>query len=220
MAVILILFLLLSGCAQEVDHPPDQDNVPTDIEILSLMFPEKDFTQESKGFRDEEGKLHMVKGMIEGSFVVENNSENLVIIEINEGLSHAEGFYQAYLAVLDESGRNFISPIKNFSSDEGEIALYRGKERTYVLFAGNTTFNGWTSWTGGLWEVGEEWSQKWPEDNGFWEHQAVEINTNGLKVFERKINNTTDQLIPDYEWEYAYRLKWNSNAGLFNKIID
>lgn len=220
MVVIILLFLMLSGCAQKADRPPEQDNGPTDFEILSLMFPEKNFTQESKGYRDEEEKLYIIKDIIHGSFVVEEGLENLVIIEITEGLSHSEGFYQAYLAVLDESRRIFLSTIKNFSADEGEIALFKGTERTYILFAGNTTFNGWTSWTGGLWEAGQQWSQIWPEENDFWEHQAVEIQANGLKVLTRKINNTTNQLIPDYEWEYIYSLDWDSNAAIFIKTED
>lgn len=215
LAILLLLFL--SGCAQKVDNHPNQENNPTDIEIMSFMFPERNFTQENKGFRDEEGKLYIIKDIVQDSFVEGKNLENLVIIEINEGLSHAEGFYQAYLAVFDETGRNFLSSIQNFSADEGQIALFRGKEKTYIFFAGNSTFNGWTGWSGGLWEAGQQWSQKWPEDNDFWEHRAVEIEDNSLKVFTRKINSSTDQLIPDYEWEYAYRLQWDSNASFFTK---
>ncbi|KUO66390.1 MAG: hypothetical protein APF84_18370 [Gracilibacter sp. BRH_c7a] len=151
---------------------------------------------------------------------MERNTENLVIIEINEGLSHAEGFYQAYLAVFDGSGRYFVSSIKNFSADEGEITLFSGKEKTYIFFAGNSTFNGWTSWTGGLWEAGKEWSQKWPEDNDFWEHQAVQIEEDGLTVLSRKIFPQSDQLIPDYEWEFAFRLLWDPNTESFFEIDD
>ncbi len=218
--IIMILFLILSGCTQKTDNPPNQDKSPKDIELLGIMFPENNFTQESKGYRDDEGKLYIIKDIIQDSFVVEKDLENLVIVEITEGLSHAEGFYQAYLAVFDDSGRNFISSIKNFSADEGKIALFKGKARTYIFFAGNSTFNGWTGWAGGLWEAGREWSLKWPEENDFWEHQAVEIEENSLKIFTRKITNSTDQLVPDYEWEYAYSLEWDADASFFTKPTD
>lgn len=230
--VLVLLLVVASGCTFSSKVIPEQDNNTrkentenqlqenqlSEDKVLALMFPDRNFVQESKGFRDSEGKLYIIRDIIEGSFIKEGRKEQLAIIEITEGLSHAEGFYQAYLAVFDENAKQFLSSIKNFSADEGQITIYSGNDKSYILFAGNSTFNGWTSWAGGLWEAGENWSLRWPQDIEFWEHHSVEVEIDGLRVYERIIYPQEGQLIPEYEWKYSYYLLWDSETANFNRV--
>ena len=232
--IIVVLLLILgsvSGCSfsdpaetELSDSEPSSDRQSTsdsessDEKVLALMFPDRSFVRESNGYRDAEGKLYIIRDIVEGSFILEGRQEKLVVIEVAEGLSHAEGFYQAYLAVFDQKGKEFLSSIKNFSADEGEIAFYKGKNKTYILFAGNSTFNGWTGWAGGLWGAGKDWNLRWPQDANFWEHNAVEVQKDGLKVLKRIIYPKEDQLIPEYEWEYSHWLAWDSDTANFIRV--
>lgn len=179
--------------------------------IMALFFPENRFTEETGGFRDQDGKLYRIVKEAAGRFVANDEEQILVIVEVAEGLSHAEGFYQAYAGIVNNQGDTLLSGIKQFSADEGQIAIFTGNQRSYILFAGNTTFNGWTGWTGGLWQAGRTWTAIWPQGPDFWEHTAVEIEEGSLKVLKRKVQAQSDQLIPDYSWEFAYYLDWDKN---------
>jgi len=183
--------------------------------IMALFFPENRFTEEAGGFRDQDGKLYRIVKAVSGTFVAEDQDQIFVIVEVAEGLSHAEGFYQAYAGIVNNQGDILLSQVKQFSADEGQIAIFTGNQRSYILFAGNTTFNGWTGWTGGLWKAGKTWTAIWPQSPDFWEHTAVEIEGESLKILKRKVQAKSDQLIPDYSWEFAYYLDWDKNKENF-----
>lgn len=185
--------------------------------IMSLFFPNKMLTPENESYRDQEGKVYHISKMVPGTFIHSDQEEVLVVVEVLKGLSHAEGFYQAYVGILNEQEDKLFSEVRQFSADEGEIAVFKGNPLSFILFAGNSTFNGWTSWTGGLWKAGPQWQSLWPSNPDFWEHNAIEIEGDSLKVLERKTYPKKDQLIPDYEWKYAYDLKWDKNLNQFVK---
>jgi hypothetical protein len=230
--IVAVSLALSAGCAkkqpakQEAHRETTGNAVTESAEpvidqnyLLETMFHGLQFAWDGEVFRDGEGHGYYIERIEEGDFINRSGEELLVIVRRPaDELSHADGFYQAYAAVFDGSAQKCVSAVKKFSADEGRLGLFTGQEKSYLFFAGSTTYHGWTDWTGGLWQAGAEWSQKWPVDKDFWEDKAVEIEATGLKVMQRKTVATPDKAVPDYDWEYLYRLRWNAATDFFEEV--
>ncbi|KPU45423.1 hypothetical protein OXPF_06560 [Oxobacter pfennigii] len=198
-----------------------------DMKLMNTMFPDQKFINQGKYYNTGERKSYFIEGIIPGSFVNEGNDELLVIARRpSDELSHAEGFYNAYMAVFDNSSSKLVSEVKLFSVDEGSYRIFDSQGISYIFFAGSTTYQGWENWYGGLWQAGPEWTMKWPKDienqeyYDFWENRAVKIGTDDIEILERKVlpikNN--GQIIPDYTWEYSEKLLWDKQGRSFKEM--
>jgi hypothetical protein len=191
------------------------------------MFPEQKFTKQGKYYNAGERKNYYIESIIPGSFVNKDGDELLVVVRRpSDELSHAEGFYNAYMAVFDNSSSKIISEVKLFNVDDGKYRILDGQGISYIFFAGSTTYQGWSNWYGGLWQAGSKWTMKWPkgaEDKeyyDYWENRAVDMDTDVTKILERKVLplKNQGQTIPDYTWEYSESLVWDAQNENF-KII-
>ena len=195
--------------------------------LINTMFPEQKFTKQGKYYNAGERNNYYIESIIPGSFVNKDNDELLVVvIKKSDELSHAEGFYNAYMAVFDNSSGKMISGVKLFCADEGNYRIFDGQGISYIFFAGSTTYQGWSNWYGGLWQAGFNWTMKWPTDMenqeyyDFWENRAVEISENYIKILQRKVLPLKDksQVMPDYTWEYAEKLLWDEEIASFKQM--
>lgn len=217
--VLIFILIALSASCIKITEIENEDKL-----IITSMFPRKEFVLEGNMFVDEASiqyetgkQSYYIEKKISGSFVNPNSREYLVIVRRPEKEpTHAEGYYQAYLAVFKESDNRIISGTHLFSADEGYISLFSSKDLDYIFFAGGTTYYGWTTWYGGLWKVGLEWKKVWPEEGIYWEDLYPKVSNDGLTIFERKIlPHTSEKVPPDYVWQYSYSLDWNPEKACF-----
>jgi hypothetical protein len=194
--------------------------------LLRQMFSEKIFIKQSTiynaGYRDS----YYIENIIPGSFVEKYSDEFFVIVRRpSEELSHTQGFYNAYAAVFNKSGK-IISSVKLFWADEGQFYIYRSTGRDYILFLGNSTHQGWTEWRGDLWTYNNCWKSVWPdvktqdEYYAFWENTSAEAQRNGLRMYSKKIKPDSKKIIPDCNWEFSYYLNWNKESAVFIRQPD
>lgn len=207
-----IIVILLAGSTEVVKDKADS--------MMSAMFTGQRFWLKDDLYVEEISKMsYYIEGIVKGSFVNPSHEEYMIVVRrpVNEP-SHAEGFYQAYVAVFDEATHRRISETHVFVADEGYITLFSTKEMDYVFFAGGTTYQGWTTWNGGLWKAGPEWKRLWPDKDEYWQDRYPKADSEGLTIMERKVTpEAFEQTIPDYEWEYSYALKWDAEKGGFVK---
>jgi len=223
--VSVLVFILLFTACSSIIHNTTIDN----MKLISTMFPEQKFIKQGKYYSAGERENYFIESIIPGSFVNEGNDELLVVVQRpSDELSHAEGFYNVYMAVFDNSSGKMVSDVKLFSAaDEGSYHIFDSQAISYIFFAGSSTYQGWSNWYGGLWQAGPKWIMKWPEDmekqeyRDFWENRAVEIGTDGIKILQRKVLplKGKGQVMPDYIWEYSETLLWDKQSGSF-KIIE
>lgn len=196
--------------------------------LISTMFPEQKFIKQGKYYNAGERNNYYIESIIPGSFVNKDNDELLVVVRRpSDELSHAQGFYNAYMAVFDNSSGKMISEVKLFSADEGTYRIFDSQGISYIFFVGSTTYQGWSNWYGGLWQAGSNWTMKWPTDKenqeyyDFWQNRAVEIGQDFIRILHRKVLPLKDksQVMPDYTWEYAEKLLWDKESANF-KVIE
>lgn len=198
-----------------------------EMKLISTMFPEQKFKKQGKYYSAGERKNYFIENIIPGSFVNKDNDELLVTVRRpSDELCHVEGFYNAYMAVFDNSSGKIVSEVKSFSADEGNYQIFNSQGISYIFFAGNTTYQGWSNWYGGLWQAGSKWTMKWPNDmsnqeyDDFWKDRAVDISADGIKILLRKILPLKNryQVMADYTWEYSEKLLWDKQSGSFKTI--
>lgn len=209
----------VEGTANTIEKP-----VIDNMKLISTMFPGQRFKKQGKYFSAGERMNYYIENIIPGAFVNEGNDELLVVVRRPpEELSHVESFYNAYMAVFDNKSGSMVSEVKLFSVDEGGYHIFDSQVISYIFFAGSTTYQGWSNWYGGLWRAGSKWTMKWPSDKenqeyyDYWENRAAEIDTDGIRILQRKVLPLKDQnqTIPDYTWEYSEKLLWDKESGSF-----
>lgn len=219
-SIIFLIYIFIQGKSQSVQT----SNITDDMIYINSMFPGQSFVKQGDNFIAKEGHSYFIENKIPGSFVNKGNNEVLVVVRIPaDELSHAEGFYNAYMAVFDNSNCKIVSGVKLFSVDEGSYHIFDSQGISYLFFAGNKTYQGWTNWYGGLWQAGPDWLMKWPKDMenqeyyDFWENRAVEITDDGIRLLERKVipSGNEGPVIPNYTWEYSQKLFWDKESGSF-----
>lgn len=188
--------------------------------MLELMFPGSTFRAASENsYIDIEGRTVLIDHVDKGSFTRAGANEILLVASRSrDEFSHAQGLYHSYAAVFDRKAVLPVSAVADFSADEGQMSVFRGRNLDYVLFIGSNAFQGWEEWTGGLWKAGYEWIMVWPEDSEFWKDTAVVVEDGLLKVMSREVTSRPGQLIPDYRFKPAYLLKWNSQEETFGRV--
>lgn len=230
--LICTIMLPISGCTQskakvEQTTKTMNNTVIDNMKLISTMFPELKFIKQGKYYNAGERNNYFIESIIPGSFVNKDSDELLVVVRRpSDELSHSEGFYNAYMAVFDNSSGKMVSEVKLFARDEGSFRIFDSQGISYIFFAGSTTYQGWSNWYAGLWQAGSNWTMKWPEDMeneeyyDFWENRAVEIGEDFIKILQRKVlpPKYKEQVMPDYTWEYAEKLLWDKESGSFKEI--
>ncbi|MEL7650039.1 MAG: hypothetical protein AAGU76_18305 [Sedimentibacter sp.] len=228
--ICAIIFYAYSYMQSKVkERQATMHNVIIDsMKIINAMFPEQQFVKQGKFYSAGEKENYYIESIIPGSFINKDNDELLVVVRRPSiELSHIGGFYNAYMAVFDNSSGKIISEVKLFSVDEGNYRIFDSRGISYIFFAGSTIYQGWSNWYGGLWQAGLTWTMKWPKDlenqeyYDFWKDRAVEIGEDTIKILQRKVFPLKDknQVMPDYTWEYIEKLQWDKENGRF-KVLD
>lgn len=218
-AFLGILVAALAAAAFFLPSYPVSSDGPDHAHLLSRMFPDQQFspvekepggrTAEDPVFRDTGGRTFVIESVRPGSYTGPHETKLLVVVRRPPGEpAHAEGLYQAYLAVFDSAGQEMLTGVNRLTADEGDIHFFAGSDgRSYVFFSGSVTFQGWTEGCGGLWRAasgapgaGEGlpaagntaaeperpfvWEKVWPADEAFWDDHVVKATRSGLTVLE------------------------------------
>lgn len=223
--LIMCMAILFTSCGNLLNkNAALKETIIDSMKLVSTMFPEEKFIKQGNYYNAGERKNYYVESIIPGSFVNRDGEELLVVVRRpSDELSHVEGFYNAYMGVFDNKSGNMISEVKLFSVDEGEYKFFESKGISYIFFSGSTTYQGYSNWYGGLWQVGSKWTMKWPaasENNeyyDFWQNRAVEVNNYGINILERKLlpKEDTNQTIPNYTFELSKKMYWDKEMGEF-----
>jgi hypothetical protein len=190
--------------------------------IVDQMFPQSKYTIEN-------GMIHfstpiaanyqtlVLEQIIFGRFV-EDKNEYFAILKAPDNVTvHAGGFYYRIGAVFDAETNKRKSQTKDFTADEGEISILKGKSKDYVLFLGSTTYQGYTSPTGGIYDArGGNWIQTWPESSDFWEHRYAVFGNDRLILYKKVLDSVEyETTIPPFHFEPEKELIWDSQAEMF-----
>jgi hypothetical protein len=153
---------------------------------------------------------------------VENKNEYVAILRAPENVTvHAGGFYYTICAVFDAETNKIKSQNKDFTADEGEISILKGRNRDFVLLLGSTTYQGYTTPLGGIYDASKGyWEQTWPDDNDFWNERYAVFGNNRLilykKIFEQVNYETSGPL---YHFEPEKELIWDSREETFREPL-
>ena len=216
----IIALIALVGWAVINLWPSPAGTLPGNLdgtEIMLSMFPGDSITRSGEAtFIDGLGRTLLLNNIISGAFV-SDDQEALVIVTRpgSETTSHAEGLFQAYAAVLSSEG-SLLGPVKELQGDEGQIAVFIGTQRSYLFFVSAVTYQGDTSYAGGLFRASRgDWTLVWPEDPSFWEQHSVEVSGDKLAIYRREAyRDNPSQLIPFYRW-VSHELRWDPEAETF-----
>jgi hypothetical protein len=209
-----------------------------DLELLQMMFPNYEFIKTDDEIKTYNYDSYLDFGVvpdngigseqkselpfryyidrIEKGIFIEGIGEKSLIIARRDGVAHADGFYHAYVAVFDEQQMKLLSPVKHFMADEGKVSIFKGKNTPYVLFAGSTTYQGHSDFSGGLWKFDKEWKQVWPEEEDFWNNNSILVGEDSISVLKMK-KVTDPHSLTDFELEFSHKLIWNAEKEVFEK---
>lgn len=182
------------------------------------MFPDQKFSRQGgNSVVSGKGERYYIECIVFGNFTSKQTEFLIIVRRPVEVISHAEGFYSAYVGVFDATTHKLLTPVKHFTGDEGSTGLFKGKEHTYLFFAGNVTFQGWTDWNGGLYRITRnEWKLVWPSEENFWENKAIQIGQDRVVIYKRKITDTENSgIIPPYTFVIEQELLWDSQKEEF-----
>lgn len=237
--------LILSSCSNSSEQSSSRVETTTaankESVIITAMFPGKDFSIEDNfyvydadasnytngknedNYYGDSKESYYIENIIKGSFVNPDGKEYLVIVRRAEDEpTHAEGYYQVYLAVFNEPDNRILGETLFLAADRGDIRILSSKNLDFVFFTGETTYQGWETWQCGVWKAGLEWKKVWPENESYWNDLYPQVNDKGLDIFERKIIRRepnepleSNGAPPDYVWQYSYSLKWNPIKARF-----
>jgi hypothetical protein len=238
-SLLLLISVALSGCA--ADSAPEKANnqkkpaaPKTTVEktdepkralsydnVFKQMFPDAKFSpKDANSVATATGETYFIEQVTYGQFVGKGPEFLVVVRRPREELAHAQGFYNAWLGVFDAQKQKLLSPVKNFAADEGSINLFKGRTRTHIFFAGSTTFQGFTGWSGGLFKAtGDRWVETWPKDPKFWEGRAIEVGQDRLILYKVEVLPGEEVgTIPEYKLTIEEQLLWDPEKETFVSI--
>ncbi|MDD2401599.1 MAG: M56 family metallopeptidase [Clostridia bacterium] len=161
-----------------------------------------------------------VANTYEGNFTDSGNQELLVIFKLLN-MPHAGGLDCSVVATYDKSTCNIISQ-KTFSADKCNFdILTDDNNRSYLLFVGNTTYQGYSSYSLGLWKIEKEWEMLYPDSStNDKEEKKYELIEDGVVAVSRPIKKSRigDTIQQEVKWQHAYNLVWSSMAGTLHFV--
>lgn len=226
-AIVLCCYLIITILNWGPSHNNGADN-PYDLSfenIIKEMFPDKEYeiSEENRIRVYEENKEYYsdysIEKIIYESFIEKNTNEYLVILrKLNTG--HQEGLYKVILGVFDYNTNMLKSSVKEISSDQGDFGFFRSSDKTYVMFVGSTTYNGWEEYYGDLYDItSTQWKTIFPTEENFWESKKAIIGKDRLIMYKREIiNKDTGGTIPDYKFMYYEEMIWDKNNITFKSV--
>ena len=186
--------------------------------VFKQMFPDAQFTlKDANKMVTKTGETYYIEQVTYGQLIGERPEFLVVVRRPQKELAHAQGFYNAYLGVFDAQNQKLISPVKLFASDEGSINLFQGQTGTHVFFAGSTTFQGFTGWSGGLFKAtSDRWEEKWPKDPRFWDDKAVQVGQDRLIIYKVElVQGGEPGTAPEYKYTIQEQLFWDPEKEMF-----
>lgn len=232
--VLLLTAFTVAGCSAGSDAPRPKTSAKkpspaksssTDVEqglcfrnVFKQMFPNVQFTlKEANKMVTKTGETYYIEQVTYGQFIGERPEFLVIVRRPPKELAHAQGFYNAWLGVFDAQNQNLISPVKLFTGDEGSINLFRGRTGTHVFFAGSTTFQGFTGWSGALYKAtNDRWEEKWPKDPRFWDNKAVQVGQDRLIIYRIELVQGGEVGgAPEYRYRIQEELFWDPERETF-----
>ena len=210
---------------------PVQTNRDPDRGMLEQIFPGRKFTRNDQGYVTtkvekvdgksvSETETYYIEQRLGGSFTGLGRRELLAVVRRPEDeMNHAEGFYQAYMAVFDRATMKLASEVKQFYTDKGEYKVLEGKTGAFILWVGNHISQGLPDWENGLWKAGKPWQKIWEaKDAGIEGSLPVAISGEGLKVMKLLTKPNPPSIIPIVVgYKDLYLLQWNRETETFSK---
>jgi len=198
--------------------------------MIEQMFPQVSFVETKEKYFESDLKncsigapcTFYVEEITEGHFLEPSKKDLMLVVRRpREELAHAQGFYNAFVAIFDSKTKKILTETKALGGDTGDIELYQCNKGTFVFFSGTVTYQGWSTFDVGLYQVKDKIFQKvWPEKSEIdkWENLLwVVPKQNKIEVYERIIGKS-DFNPPPYEMVYAYDLNWNTNTCRFEQV--
>ncbi|MGE5557364.1 MAG: hypothetical protein ACM3WV_01990 [Bacillota bacterium] len=197
---------------------PKESFSPEEIVVmLDKMLPGQDFRFFEGSYLDKEGRIFEVENILAGSYVDKGKKELLLVARRPlRQLTHEEGFYQAYLAVFNETGRRLKSGVLVLTADEGNLVFYEGSGLSFPFFYGSTVSSGIAHYQPSAWKAGVQWSLLWP-DNPNKDFPPMDITPQGLMVY-KKGEGPFVPLPTGAKRQYAYKLRWDREKTTFIRV--
>lgn len=194
--------------------------------IVDQMFPGSKYTvKDEMIYFNEPIKANYQTLYLEqiryGRFVEDKNEYFAVLRAPDNVLAHAGGLYYTIGAVFAAETNKIKCQNKDFMADEGEISILKGKSRDFVLFLGSSTYQGYTTPVGGIYDCSKGyWEQNWPKSNDFWNDRYAVFGSDRLilykKIFEQVNYETSGPL---YHYEPERELIWDSRLEIFREPL-
>lgn len=157
----------------------------------------------------------VVENMYGGDFTGSGKPELLVIFKLLK-MPHAGGLDCSVTAVYDRASLDIITQ-KTFQYDECKFEIVKDEtNKSYLLFAGSVTYQGYSQYSLGLWKAGKTWSNLYPSDP-----------SNNIRKFELRGNGTVwvsrfEHISPETQevvWLHEYDLAWNPKTCTLDESI-
>lgn len=234
--VLCVLILAVGGLlyyqywqkAQEKSKTQKEE--PLDYKrMLDQMFPQVSFVETKEKYFESDLKncsigapcTFYVEEITEGYFIEPNKKDLMLVVRRpREELAHAQGFYNAFVAIFDSKTKKILTETKALGADAGDIELYQCIEGTFIFFSGSVTYQGWSTFDVGLYQNKDKIFQKvWPEKSEIdkWENLWVVSKPNKVEVYERIVEKA-DFNPPPYKMVYSYDLNWDTNTCRFEQV--
>lgn len=156
-----------------------------------------------------------------GKFVEDRNEYFAVLRAPDNVTAHAGGFYYTIGAVFDAETNKIVSKSKDFTSDEGELNILKGHNRDLILFLGSSTFQGYMSPMGGIFEASnDDWGQMWPEGIDFWKDRYAVFGNDRIVLYKKVIESVGSEAnAPQYHFEPEKELFWDFETETFREPL-
>ncbi len=154
-----------------------------------------------------------------GYFSDSGNPELLAIIKLL-GVPHAGGLDCSVAALYDGETMELIAQ-KTFPYDECRFdVLTDEKQKSYLLFTGSMTNQGYSRYTLGLWKAGRIWEQLYfPEETEVDSKKFEPDENRAIRVSYATYDTSGSEPVPEITWLHKYDLVWNRNTGNLETVI-
>jgi hypothetical protein len=195
----------------------DTSTGETAIDIKLLIQNLDKVTDETIGYVYNNSPDNITVGNIyEGDFTGSGKPELLVIFKLLK-MPHAGGLDCSVAAVYDRSTLGIITQ-KTFQYDECHFNILKDDEqKSYLLFTGSTTYQGYSQYTLGLWKPGKTWTDLYQPVQPYDSNKMFDLRENGSIWVSRPVFEDPES--HETTWLHEYNLVWNKKTHTLDESI-
>lgn len=153
----------------------------------------------------------VVDKVYKGSFSGKGNKEILAVFKLLH-MPHAGGLDASVAALFDEKSLDIISQ-KIFQFDECKFYILKDDDDiSYPLFFGSVTYQGYSNYTLGVWQVSKDWTSLLPYSQDYFQNseKRFDLIDESTIVVSKPVYKTEGDNNPDnISWLKEYYLIWN-----------